>query len=421
MWNSIRYYWERYLFWSVLLVLAVGVLRWDWHLTVWDWFGETNGSETNSSTFRNFGLIILPVVAIYLTWKRIKIAAREARTSRDNLRTARDALQQSEKTLSYTVHKDEVDRLHGRYADASARLSNDSVSARLGAIYELQVLTAQDPQQLHIQTMKLLCPFVRFPPPEARFDDHPDGDPCSHPLRPDVQAAMEVIGSRTEECIELEKSAKYRPDLRQANLVRLELRNGNLSRIDMRGTKFWGADLVDADLSQSRLQHAEFSSPWVLRGVEIDELIVASDGYFEAREAVQSNITYMTGVNLSGALMLSAKLRGADMSNANLPDVDMSSASLEGANFSEAELVGADMSEAKLASADLTGSKMYNLILSGTDLKGSNAENSAHGDPPTGLTQAQLDQACADLDNPPKLDESSDLVWNSRQRPRRAR
>ncbi|WP_420626864.1 hypothetical protein [Candidatus Poriferisodalis sp.] len=91
MWHSIRYYWERYLFWATLAVVAFGVLRWDWHTVVWEWLGQTNGDETNSSTFRNFGLIFLPVVAIYLTWKRIKIAAREARTSRDNLRTARSA------------------------------------------------------------------------------------------------------------------------------------------------------------------------------------------------------------------------------------------------------------------------------------------------------------------------------------------
>ena len=230
MWHSIRCYWERYLFWIVLAVVAFGVFGWDWHTVVWEWLGQTNGDETNSSTFRNFGLIFLPVVAIYLTWKRIKIAAREARTSRDNLRTARDALQHSERTLSYTVHKDEVDRLRSRYADASGRLSSESASARLGAIYELQVLTEQDPQQFHVQTMKLLCAFVRFPPPDARLVEVPDDDLCSVSLRPDVQAAMEVIGSRTAERIQLETDASYMPDLRQANLVRLQLREGNLSK-----------------------------------------------------------------------------------------------------------------------------------------------------------------------------------------------
>ena len=67
MWYSIRRFWERYLFWIVVIVLAVGVARWDWHLSLWDWLGEANGRESNSTTLRNAGLIVLPVVAIYLT------------------------------------------------------------------------------------------------------------------------------------------------------------------------------------------------------------------------------------------------------------------------------------------------------------------------------------------------------------------
>lgn len=375
MWNSIRYYWERYLFWSVLVVLAVGVLRWDWHLTVWDWLGETNGSETNSSTFRNFGLIILPVVAIYLTWKRIKIAAREARTSRDNLRTARDALQHSEKTLSYTVHKDEVDRLHGRYADASARLSNDSVSARLGAIYELQVLTAQDPQQLHIQTMKLLCAFVRFPPPDARLDEAPDGDPCRRPLRPDVQAAMEVIGSRTAERLALEADAEYTPDLRQANLVRLQIREGNLSKIDMRNSKFWGADLMEADLSESTLQYADFSSPWVIRGQEPAEISDQHGSVIEGALSILDSNTLLMGTNLSHARMYGAKASGANLQGANLShgvliDADLTRTHLAEVDFTDAKLINACLADANLHRANLTRADLNTTNLSGADLGG---------------------------------------------------
>ena len=416
-WNTLRRFRERYLLGAVVIVIAFGVFRWDWHLIVWEWLGETNGGETNSATFRNFGLIFLPVVAIYLTWKRIKIAAREAHTSRLNLTAANDALRHSEKTLSYTVHKDEVDQLHGRYADASARLSSASVSARLGAIYELRDLTDQDPEQLHVRTMKLLCAFVRLPPPEARLDEVPDGEPCSVALRPDIQAAMEVIGSRTPERIKLESDADYMPDLQRANLVRLELHGGNLSGSDMRGSRCWGANLIEADLSGCRLQHAEFTSPWVLRGVELGDLLARDGGFYDDLEVLQREVTYMTKANFSGASMLSAKLpgarlSGADMSGTSLPNATLSKASLEGVDFSEAQLAEADMSGTTLASADLNGAKMLDVNLSGTDLRGSSAEFSNHRNPPVGLTQAQLDDACADLDNPPKLDPDSGLVWN---------
>ena len=41
------------------------------------------------------------------------------------------------------------------------------MSARLGAIYELQHLTEHDLNQFHVRTMRMLCAFVRFPPHEA--------------------------------------------------------------------------------------------------------------------------------------------------------------------------------------------------------------------------------------------------------------
>ncbi len=128
MWNSIRRFWARYRFSVVVVViLAVGIARWDWYLSIWDWLGGTNGGESNSTTLRNSGLIVLPVVAIYLTWKRIKVAEREALTSRKNLQTASEALDLNYKTLSYTEHRDSEERWHNQHASASERLSSDSM------------------------------------------------------------------------------------------------------------------------------------------------------------------------------------------------------------------------------------------------------------------------------------------------------
>lgn len=417
MLNSIRRFRERYLLGAAVVVIAVGVFRWDWHSIVWEWLGETNGGETNSATFRNFGLIFLPVIAIYLTWKRIRIAAREAHTSRLNLTAANDALRHSEKTLSYTVHKDEVDRLHSRYADASARLSSDSVSARLGAIYELQDLTAQDPEQLHVRTMQLLCAFVRFPQPEASLDEVPADDPCGGRLRPDVQAAMEVIGSRTEERLKLETDAQYMPDLQQANLVRLDLRKGNLSKTDMRGARFWGADLARADLSRSELQHADFTSPWVINGQSHEGDIDAEGTSIDITNSILGGMTLLTGTDFAASRMLSARfsgahLLGAIMAGTKLPNTKFDRAMLRGADFSQATLLEADLSDTQLDSVTLTDAGMHDTNLSGTNLSGIDTENSVTKQPPIGLTQAQLDDACADVDDPPILDPHSGLVWN---------
>ena len=93
---------------------------------------------------------------------------------------------------------------------------------------------------------------------------------------------MEVIGSRTDQHTEIESDARYVPDLRRANLVRLELRESNLSGIDMRGSRLWGADLMRADLSRCELQYTDFSSPWVVRGHDLAE-ITSQEGSFVER------------------------------------------------------------------------------------------------------------------------------------------
>ena len=419
MWNSIRRFWERYLFWVVVVVLAVGMARWYWHLSIWDWLGGANGGESNSSTFRNFGLIFLSVVAIYLTWKRIKVAEREAFTSRRNLHTAREALDLSYKTLSYTEHRDSEERRHNQHAGASERLSSDSMSARLGAIYELQNLTEQDLSLFYVRTMRMLCAFVRFPPHEADESVLASDDPYSQRLRPDVQAAMEVIGSRTDRHIKIESKARYVPDLRQAHLVRLELRDSNLSGIDMRGSRFWGADLMGADLSKCELQYTDFCSPWVVRGDDFDEITSQEGSFVERMNAIFGSQTRLIGTNLSDTNMLSARLsgsnlQGANLSSASLSDADLTSAFLMEADLSHSQLVDANLANAQLISANLVDAVFTGANLSGTDLSGSPANGSTNRRPPVGLTQAQLDQACADPDNPPKLDASSDLTWHNR-------
>ena len=419
MWNSIRRFWERYLFWVAVVVLAVGTAGWDWHLSIWDWLGGANGGESNSSTFRNFGLIFLSVVAIYLTMRRIKVAEREALTSRRNLQAAREALDLNYRTLSYTEHRDSEERRHNQYASASERLSSESMSARLGAIYELQNLTEQDLSLFHVRTMRMLCAFVRFPPHESDDGVLPCDDPCSRRLRPDVQAAMEVIGSRTDQHIKIESNARYVPDLRQAHLVRLELRDSNLSGIDMRGSRFWGANLMGADLSKCELQYTDFCSPWVVRGDDFAEITDREGSFIERTSAIFDSQTRLIGTNLSDTRMLSAKLsgsnlQGANLSSANLPDANLTSAFLMGADLSHSQLLDANLANAQLIAANLVDAEFTRADLSGADMSGSPANESDSRHPPVGLTQAQLDQACADPDNPPKLDASSGLTWNNR-------
>ena len=77
----------------------------------------------------------------------------------------------------------------------------------------------------------------------------------------------------------------------------------------------------------------------------------------------------------------------------------------------------ADLSNTSLTSVTLTGAILHRTNLTGADLSGFFSEGSTENSPPTGLTQAQLDHACAALDNPPKLAENGGLIWNPRPCP----
>lgn len=393
MWNSICRFWERWLLAVAVAVVVVGSVRWGWHLDTWAWLGAPNGEETNSTTVRNFGLIFMSIVAIWLTWRRIKIAAREARTSRENLQNARDALNLNYQTLDYNSKRDEKDRKLNQYARASERLSSDGMSARLGAIYELRDLSEQDLEQFHVRTMRMLCAFVRFPPAETDDDGDSAEDLCSRPLRPDVQAAMEVIGGRTGKHIKPESDDGYMPDLRSANLVRLNLWNANLSKINFGGSRFWGAVLAKVDLSGSLLAQSDFRSPWVVENRERPQFASQPGGILAVSNAYVNDFT---------------QLLATDLSEAKLPLANLHGSILEKSKLSNSDLAESNLADAVLHGANLTDTNLYDTDLTGADLR-----PAARG-PIEGLTQAQLDRACADPDSPPKLDESSGLVWNGR-------
>ena len=128
--------------------------------------------------------------------------------------------------------------------------------------------------------------------------------------------------------------------------------------------------------------------------------------------------------DLSGAYLHDAKLTGARMRRVNLSNsrgtrVDMSKADLRCADLRyavllDAELEGTDLRaaelfEARLGGSDLTGAKLREADVTGASLSGVR-----------GLTQVQLNMACAYWDNPPNLMATWDaetgrpLVWQGR-------
>ena len=102
----------------------------------------------------------------------------------------------------------------------------------------------------------------------------------------------------------------------------------------------------------------------------------------------------------------------------------MPNALLAGAILPDAGFLGAKLQGARLMNADLTGAHFLDANLKGanfTDAIVSGVEFSVGG-PQTakGLTQVQLDQACAEPKNPPKLtgvldsETGEPLVWRGK-------
>ena len=248
--------------------------------------------------------------------------------------------------------------LNERYQRGAEMLGSEVLPVRLGGIYALRRLAEEHPEQYHVLVIELFCAFVRNPTDDKRITYSPeplaDPDEEVHTLRADVQDVMRAIGSRGTVGISLE------PDPEDEHL--LYLRDANLRHLQARDANLSGAWLTNANLSEARLP----------------------------------------SVDLSGT-----RLRNADLSDTRLQQADLSRANLRGAN-----LQGTNLSAALLWGSDLSGAILRNANLSGVTFHSASCSV-----PVRGLTQAQLDAASAELQNPPLVkgvldaETGEPLVW----------
>jgi Pentapeptide repeats (8 copies) len=186
------------------------------------------------------------------------------------------------------------------YISAVDQLGSDKLDVRIGGIYALERV-ANDSVRDHPTVMEILTAFVRvhsheqWPPADhsrvawitrrGRFPAR--GREQERLTRPDVQAAVAVIGRRDAQrdirVIDLADSI-----LRRADLTRARLRNADLIHVDLTG-----ANLAYANLAEARL--------------------------------IGANLAY-------------ANLDGADLAGANLDGVDLAYANLDGARLAGANL-----------------------------------------------------------------------------------
>ena len=419
----------------VILLVVGGVLS----SVFWGWLRSGAGTpESNSATIRNVSLLIGAAIALVFAVWRSWVAERQATTAQHQAETADRGL------------------LNDRYQKAADMLGSSVLTARLGGIYALQGLAEQHPELYHVQTMRLLCAFLRNPPVD-REGGNGQTDSEEKGLREDLQIAVWAISTCHAKHSSFEDTNQYlldlgRVDFRYAylsganlstailthanlssshlmsanlNSASLDLANlcgANLSGATMVAAKMWYTKAAGADLWQANLSNAIL--------VEVD----LSNGHLQ--QAVLCN-ALLNGVDLTGAdlqrvnlsdakfvsspILAHAKATHANLSGANLQQGDLRCSTLDGADLSSTGLINANLTEASLRWANLSDAYLRGADFSGADLTDANlsgAHLSFEGQfPAKGLKQSQLDRARSAPDNPPKLEGVIDsetgepLIW----------
>jgi hypothetical protein len=202
-----------------------------------------------------------------------------------------------------------------RYAQAVDHLGSPNLDVRRGGIYALEGI-ARDSASDHPTVMEVLTAFIRehsneqWPLPEHDTDPAPRRE-----TRPDVQAALTVIGRR-------HRGLDIRPiDLSGAGLADAKLPHGahlvaaKLARADLTRVDLGGADLTEANLTEAILIHA------VLRPVDLTDAELADVKHPRGAHRVATKLARadLTDADLTGADLTGADLTGADLTGTKWP------------------------------------------------------------------------------------------------------
>ena len=213
---------------------------------------------------------------------------RNFRLSRQQLELSRQANQESAAAQRRTLDLTEEGQVTSRYTAAIGQLGSERPDVRIGGICALERI-ARDSARDHPTVMEVLCAFIR----EHSREPWPVGDQeqaeekPKPSTRPDIQAALTVIGRRDA------VRDTRQLDLGYAILAGAYLGNANLSDANIFGADLSGANLHFADLRGAILRNAN-----------------------------------LRGANLRGANLSFANVHDADLTDAKLAKVEMSGADL---------------------------------------------------------------------------------------------
>jgi hypothetical protein len=239
-----------------------------------------------------------------------------------------------------------------RYTKAIEQLGSGELDVRIGGIYALEGV-ARDSATDHPTVMVVLTAFVRehsrepWPPPDSprttwitwRGRFRAGGRPQERSARPDIQAAVTVLGRR---------------DARR-DIQPIHLNGADLTAADLRDADLGGADLTEATLRDADLTRADLTEATPRR---------ADLGGADLAEAILRSVD-LRGADLHAATLTSATLTRADLTGAFLGGADLTEATLAAAILRDADLTRARLFHADLTRADLGGATLTEATLTG--------------------------------------------------------
>jgi uncharacterized protein YjbI with pentapeptide repeats len=275
----------------------------------------------------------------------------------------------SRRAFEVTSALTEQGQVTERYTRAIEQLGSNTIDVTIGGIYALERIARDSPRD-HPTVMEVLAACIRehsreqWPPPPS---EEPGAEPPERATRPDVQAAMTVIGRRdiTHDSgpIDLANVNLSGADLRGAELANANLIGANLTRAvaiqaNLAGANLRNADLARADLSGADLHGASLTSTRLLEAFMPGADLLGAHLQQADLTGASLNVAVLTSAHLRGANLTGAKLIQADLAGADLTGAHLTRANLANANLAGADLTDADLPEADLAGADLTDTNL---------------------------------------------------------------
>lgn len=289
-----------------------------------------------------------------------------------------------------------------RLTSAVNQIGDESTSVRVGGIYSLELIAAQNKDMVE-SIAHVLAAYLRD---HAQCDETCNAEPVegTDPRRStaptgrvnnDVRAAAEVLICRSSmggsasgldlrgvclKSLNLSGAQLRDSDLSGAHLSSVTLENGNLDGATLNDARLDGANLTAVTLSQARVENANLRNA-VLENVQAEHLVMDRsdlEGARLAKAKLHSSFLYdckMADSSLHSAEIRHTSFRGSDMRKVRLINADCRNSDFWRADLTEAYLDRADFGGTCLLDTNLRDAYWPGAKLQGADLRDEDARH----------------------------------------------